>query len=95
MLKEIPIVHDNPLLPSVLYTVYRNPYIPKPRCLSRFLRNQRSRLQGNGLKGWENAGSQIDEGLGKPVTVGGWPIRWVKGDGSIVRLVAIVDEGDP
>jgi kynurenine formamidase len=28
------------------------------------------------------------------VTIAGWPIRWVKGDGSIVRLVAIVDEGD-
>jgi len=26
--------------------------------------------------------------------IAGFPIRWVKGDGSIVRLVAIVDEGD-
>jgi kynurenine formamidase len=24
----------------------------------------------------------------------GFPIRWEKGDGSIVRLVAIVDKGD-
>lgn len=36
----------------------------------------------------------VDEVLGKRVTIAGWPIRWVKGDGSIVRLVAIVDEGD-
>jgi kynurenine formamidase len=27
-------------------------------------------------------------------THAGFPIRWHKGDGSIVRLVAIVDEGD-
>jgi kynurenine formamidase len=27
-------------------------------------------------------------------TIAGWPIKWQGGDGSMVRLVAIVDEGD-
>ncbi|MGA3173109.1 MAG: cyclase family protein [Syntrophorhabdales bacterium] len=51
-------------------------------------------LLGNGIMGWENVGGDIDMVLGKRVTIAGFPIRWVKGDGSIVRLVAIVDEGD-
>jgi kynurenine formamidase len=49
-------------------------------------------LLGNGIMGWENVGGDIDEVLGKRVTIAGFPIRWEKGDGSIVRLVAIVDE---
>jgi kynurenine formamidase len=51
-------------------------------------------ILGHGIMGWENVGGDIDEVLGKRVTIAGFPIRWVKGDGSIVRLVAIVDEGD-
>ena len=51
-------------------------------------------LLGNGIMGWENVGGDIDQVVGKRVTIAGFPIRWVKGDGSIVRLVAIVDEGD-
>jgi len=51
-------------------------------------------LLGNGIMGFENVGGDIDEVLGKRVTIAGFPIRWVKGDGSMVRLVAIVDEGD-
>lgn len=51
-------------------------------------------LLGNGIMGWENVGGDIDMVTGKRVTIAGFPIRWVKGDGSIVRLVAIVDEGD-
>ena len=51
-------------------------------------------LLGNGIMGWENVGGDIDLVTGKRVTIAGFPIRWVKGDGSIVRLVAIVDEGD-
>ncbi|MDH3883718.1 MAG: hypothetical protein OET63_05860 [Desulfobacterales bacterium] len=31
---------------------------------------------------------------GKRCTISGFPIRWEKGDGSIVRLVAIVEEDD-
>lgn len=48
-------------------------------------------LLGNGIMGWENVGGDIDEVVGMRVTIAGWPIRWVKGDGSIVRLVAIVE----
>ena len=48
----------------------------------------------NGIMGWENVGGDIDEVVGKRVTIVGFPIRWMKGDGSIVRLVAIIDEGD-
>ena len=44
--------------------------------------------------GYENVGGDIDEVLSKRVTLAGFPIRWTKGAGSIVRLVAIVDEGD-
>ncbi len=49
-------------------------------------------LLGNGIMGWENVGGDIDQVTGKRVTIAGFPIRWVKGDGSIVRLVAIVDK---
>jgi kynurenine formamidase len=49
-------------------------------------------LLGNAIMGWENVGGDIDEVVGKRVTIAGFPIRWEKGDGSIVRLVAIVEE---
>jgi kynurenine formamidase len=51
-------------------------------------------LLRNGIMGYENVGGNLDQVVGKRVTLAGFPIRWVKGDGSIVRLVAIVDEGD-
>jgi kynurenine formamidase len=51
-------------------------------------------ILGNGIMGWENVGGDIDQVTGKRVTIAGFPIRWVNGDGSIVRMVAIVDEGD-
>jgi kynurenine formamidase len=43
---------------------------------------------------WENVGGDLDKVTGKRVTISGLPIRWVGGDGSMVRLVAIVDEKD-
>lgn len=49
-------------------------------------------LLGNGIMGWENVGGDIDKVTGKRVTIAGFPIRWVKGDGSIVRLVAIEEK---
>jgi len=49
-------------------------------------------LLGNGIMGWENVGGDIDKVTGKRVTIAGFPIRWEKGDGSIVRLVAMVEE---
>jgi kynurenine formamidase len=48
----------------------------------------------SGIMGYEDVGGDIDEVLGKGVTLAGFPIRWTKGDGSIVQLVAIVDGGD-
>lgn len=51
-------------------------------------------ILGNGVMGWENVGGDIDQVTGKRVTIAGFPLRWVNGDGSIVRMVAIVDKGD-
>jgi kynurenine formamidase len=51
-------------------------------------------LLGNDIMGYENVGGDIDQVAGMRVTLVGFPIRWEKGDGSIVRLVAIVDSGD-
>jgi kynurenine formamidase len=48
-------------------------------------------LLGNGIVGFENVGGQIDEVTGKRVTFAAFPWRWTKGDGCIVRLVAILD----
>jgi kynurenine formamidase len=42
--------------------------------------------------GWENVGGDIDRVTGKRVTIMGFPWRWTKGDGSIVRLVAKLDK---
>ena len=41
---------------------------------------------------WENVGGDIDKVTGKRVTIAGFPLRLVLGDGSMVRLVAIVEE---
>jgi kynurenine formamidase len=48
-------------------------------------------LLGNGIVGFENVGGDIDAVTGKRVTFAAFPWRWVKGDGCIVRLVAIID----
>jgi kynurenine formamidase len=48
-------------------------------------------LLGNGIVGFENVGGEIDEVTGKRVTFAAFPWRWEKGDGCIVRLVAILD----
>ena len=48
-------------------------------------------LLGNGIVGFENVGGDIDKVTGKRVTIAAFPWRWVKGDGCIVRVVAIVD----
>jgi kynurenine formamidase len=48
-------------------------------------------LLGNGIVGFENVGGDIDQVTGKRVTFAAFPWRWTKGDGCIVRLVAIVD----
>lgn len=51
-------------------------------------------LLGNNIMGWENVGGDIAQVVGKRVTIMGFPIRWYMGDGSIVRLVAMIDEDD-
>ena len=51
-------------------------------------------LLRNGIMGWENVGGDLAQVVGMRVTIAGFPIRWTKGDGSIVRLVAIVDEDE-
>lgn len=48
-------------------------------------------LLGNGIVGFENVGGDIDKVTGKRVTIAAFPWRWVKGDGCIVRMVAVVD----
>ena len=49
-------------------------------------------LLSNGLMVWENVGGNIDKVTGKRVTIAGFPLRLAYGDGSMVRLVAIVEE---
>ena len=44
--------------------------------------------------GWENIGGDLDQVTGLRCTISGLPIRWKGGDGSMVRLIAIVDKGD-
>jgi kynurenine formamidase len=48
-------------------------------------------LLGNGIVGFENVGGDIDAVTGKRCTFAAFPWRWEKGDGCIVRLVAILD----
>ena len=45
----------------------------------------------NGIMGIENVGGDIDKVTGKRCTFAYFPWNWDRGDGCIVRLVAIVD----
>jgi kynurenine formamidase len=45
-----------------------------------------------GICGIENVGGDIDKVTGKRVTLAAFPWRWTKGDGCMVRLVAMVDK---
>jgi kynurenine formamidase len=49
-------------------------------------------LLTHGVMGYENVGGDIDKVTGKRCIIIGLPLRWVKGDGSIVRLVALVEK---
>jgi kynurenine formamidase len=44
-----------------------------------------------GIVGFENVGGDVDAVTGKRVTIACFPWRWVGGDGSIVRMVAMLD----
>ena len=46
-------------------------------------------LLGSGIPGIENVGGEIDAVTGKRLTIAAFPLRWIKGDGSMVRVVAI------
>jgi kynurenine formamidase len=48
-------------------------------------------LMGNGIPGIENVGGQLDEVTGRRCTFAAFPWRWTEGDGSGVRVVAVVD----
>ena len=47
---------------------------------------------GNDIAVYENLGGDIDKVTGMRVTIAGFPIRWEGGDGSLVRVVAIVED---
>ena len=47
-----------------------------------------------GILGWENVGGDIAKVVGKRCRISGFPIRWYMGDGSIVRMVAFIDEDE-
>lgn len=44
-----------------------------------------------GIPGIENVGGDVDKVTGKRVTFAAFPWRWRKGDGCIIRLVAMLD----
>jgi kynurenine formamidase len=46
-------------------------------------------LLSNDIPGVENVGGDVDEVTGKRVTIAAFPLRWIHGDGSMVRVVAI------
>jgi kynurenine formamidase len=46
----------------------------------------------NGIVGWENVGGDIDKVVGKRCTIFGLPTKWINGDGSNVRLVAMLEK---
>jgi kynurenine formamidase len=49
-------------------------------------------LMHNGILGLENVGGDIAKEVGKRCKISGFPIRWYMGGGSIVRMVAFIDE---
>ncbi|MDP7982383.1 MAG: cyclase family protein [Conexivisphaera sp.] len=49
-------------------------------------------LYTHGIWGIENAGGDIDKVTGKRALIAAFPIKWVGGDASMVRLVAMVEK---
>ena len=49
-------------------------------------------LTSHGIPNWENVGGDIDKALGKRCTIIGVPVKWIGGDGSPVRLMAIIEK---
>lgn len=51
-------------------------------------------IMRNDIMGFENVGGDIAKVVGKRFKLLAFPIRWYMGDGSIVRMVAFIDEDD-
>ena len=51
------------------------------------------KLFTNGILGIENVGGDLDAVTGKRVTFAFFPWNWDRGDGCIIRLVAMIDKG--
>ncbi|MEM3640731.1 MAG: cyclase family protein, partial [Candidatus Bathyarchaeia archaeon] len=49
-------------------------------------------LYTHGIFGIENVGGDIDRVTGKRCVIAAFPLRWIGGDGSMVRVVAIVEK---
>ena len=49
------------------------------------------KLFTNGILGIENVGGDLDRVTGKRVTFSFFPWNWDRGDGCIIRLVAMMD----
>ena len=49
-------------------------------------------LLSNNIMGFENVGGDIEMVVGKRCTIAAFPLRWYQGDGSMVRMVAFIDE---
>lgn len=79
-----------PLMPDVCAEFERETGKPVSEVFSEWEPCHRL-LLGNGIAGFENVGGDIDQVTGRRVTIAAFPWRWVKGDGCIVRMVAIVD----
>jgi kynurenine formamidase len=49
-------------------------------------------LLTHGIMGWANVGGDVDKVVGKRCTIVGTPTKWLRGDASNVRLIAIVEK---
>jgi len=49
-------------------------------------------LYTHGIFGIENVGGEIDKVTGKRCVIAAFPLKWIGGDGSMVRVVAIVEK---
>ena len=52
-----------------------------------------NKLFNNGILGIENVGGDLDAVTGKRCTFSFFPWNWDRGDGCIIRLVAMIDKG--
>lgn len=48
-------------------------------------------MMGNGIPGIENIGGDVDLVTGRRCTIMAFPWRWPQGEGSVVRVIAVID----